>query len=361
MLKIDAMMDKFPHFYDKSILTQLYGFLKSFADEFDITVNNYINRADNDIGIMTTDGADLDWRWGAFMGFPRFNGESDDSYRVRLSNIINAMNGGTRESIKYAVALFLGLDNNKKEMDKRIKVVDAWEFPDAVDQSYGNFVVEIILDGDNFPVLYPNGLNADDIGNIIQTVKAAGTFCDLHFVILLVKENLVVKSSTGYIIYTGRYCGTWPERSKQGMIDDLDIVIKTDVQSSIYRMPYTKDISSGIYPQIAKHGMIDSLDIIAETDAANIVYQTPHTGEIDSGVYPQVARHGMIDNVNIIAETDIANMMYQMPHTGEIDSGIYPNISTHGSIEVGSIGTSSAGESSPYSIRMCGTTLGNIL
>ena len=77
MDKIEAIVQRLPHFYaaydNKSIM---YGILKAFADEFDIVVNDYINRSDNDIGIMTTDERDLEWRWGALMGFPRLRNET---------------------------------------------------------------------------------------------------------------------------------------------------------------------------------------------------------------------------------------------------------------------------------------------
>ena len=110
MDKIEAIVQRLPHFYaaydNKSIM---YGILKAFADEFDIVVNDYINRSDNDIGIMTTDERDLEWRWGALMGFPRLRNETYERYRMRLVNMVNALRGGTAPAIRYAVALMLGI------------------------------------------------------------------------------------------------------------------------------------------------------------------------------------------------------------------------------------------------------------
>ncbi len=179
MDKIEAIVQRLPHFYaaydNKSIM---YGILKAFADEFDIVVNDYINRSDNDIGIMTTDERDLEWRWGALMGFPRLGNESYEKYRMRLVNMVNALRGGTATAIRYAVALMLGIADDTTETEKKIKVYDAWEYDNTPEgfKEYGNFVVIITLDGEDFDVHYYDGIEGD-IDDIIKVVKAAGTNC----------------------------------------------------------------------------------------------------------------------------------------------------------------------------------------
>lgn len=179
MDKIETIVQRLPHFYaaynDKS---KMYGLLKAFADEFDIVVNDYINRSDNDIGVMTTDARDLEWRWGSLIGFPRLGNESYERYRMRLVNMVNALRGGTAPAIRYAVALMLGIADDTTETEQKIKVYDAWEYdntPQGYD-AYGNFVVVIKINGEDFDIHYYDGIE-DDIDDIIKVVKAAGTNC----------------------------------------------------------------------------------------------------------------------------------------------------------------------------------------
>lgn len=181
MDKIEAILDKIPHYYNKDTSSKIYNILKSFADEFEITGAQYIDRADNDIGIITTVADDLDWRWGKFLGVKRKINEPDDSYRLRLVNTINSLHGGTAEAIRYAVALILGISDNDERMDRQIKIYDAWNFDAAPNKEYGNFVVYIRFDGNmDYSDIYYDGIE-DDIADIVDGVKAAGTNCAVIF------------------------------------------------------------------------------------------------------------------------------------------------------------------------------------
>lgn len=178
MDKIEAILTRLPHFYAKDEKSQMYQVLKAFADEFDIFVERFINRADNDLGIMTSDARDLDWRWGHMLGFPRFNGEKDEAYRMRLVNLVNALRGGTAPAVQYAVALVLGIADDTTETAKKIKVYDAWEYENTPQgwDAYGNFVVVIRLNGEDFDIHCYEGIEID-IDQLIHVVKAAGTNC----------------------------------------------------------------------------------------------------------------------------------------------------------------------------------------
>lgn len=178
MDKIEAMLTKLPHFYAKEETSQIYNLLKAFADEMEIVVSQYIERADNAIGIMTTDARDLDWRWGRMMGFDRHDGEADEAYRMRLVNMINALRGGTAPAVQYAVALILGFADNTDEMDRKIHVIDSWKAENVPPEfvAFGNFVVVVKLDAEDFDLHYYDGADAD-IDEIVKVVKAAGTNC----------------------------------------------------------------------------------------------------------------------------------------------------------------------------------------
>lgn len=183
MDKIEAILDRIPKFYVRDKASKIYGVLKAFASEFDIAEAEYINRADNAIGIMDTDPRDLDWRWGEFLGVHRLINETDESYRMRLVNTINSLHGGTADAIRYAVALILGIADDDVRMKRQILIYDAWKYPNSPEgmKAYGNFMIVVKFDGDSdFDDIYYNGIESD-IANVVSVVKAAGTNCAVVF------------------------------------------------------------------------------------------------------------------------------------------------------------------------------------
>lgn len=315
---MEVILTRLPHFYDKSEVSNMYQILKAFADEFDIFVDKYIVRADDDLGIMSTDARDLDWRWGHMLGFPRYNGEKDESYRLRLVNMINALRGGTAPSIQYAVALAMGIADDVDETNKRIHVYDAWEYPDLQEhlKIYGNFVVEIVLDSGEMSTKYPSGIVSDDIADIIHVTKAAGTFCTLYIGIALRDEHIIIDISTGYVKYHHRRTGTYPRRSRRGKIDNLDIIIKTHNDGLGYRNPFTGEIVSGVFPVTSTHGKVSTGNIEINAGGHGIDYFMPYTGEVNSGTYPRHYRVGAIVNGDLVVLSGRGDTKYRLPETG---------------------------------------------
>lgn len=177
MDKVTEILRRIPHFYQKEPDTNIYNVVNAFAVEFETVDDEYLQRADNALGVMTTDARDLGWRWGSFLGVPRTINETDNGYRMRLVNTINSLHGGTAQAIQYAVGLIMGVTNDQAKMDRQIKIWDAWEYPDAPDdiKKPGNFVIVIKFDNDDdISDQYYDGIE-DDILAIVSSVKAAGT------------------------------------------------------------------------------------------------------------------------------------------------------------------------------------------
>lgn len=177
MDKISTILNRIPHFYERDATSKMYNVLNAFASEFDIVNVDYIQRADNDVGIMETDPRDLGWRWGNFLGVQRTINETDEEYRMRLVNTINSLHGGTADAIRYAVALILGIADDSERIERQIKIYDAWKYGavPAENRTYGNFVIVIKFDNDSdFDDIYYDGIE-DDIINVVSGVKAAGT------------------------------------------------------------------------------------------------------------------------------------------------------------------------------------------
>lgn len=191
MNKLEAILDRLPGYYNKHEQSQVYNLLKAFSDEYEIAYSNFISRADNAIGIETTNGDDLDWRWGALLNVIRQNNESDDTYRGRLSSVLNSLQGGTASSIKYAVAVFLGLADNPTKADRCIQIYDGWKYPNAdiEMQQYGHLICVFKLDSEDRDIYYP-GIE-DDIKRQIDIAKAAGVAT--HVIVELVRYEVLSK------------------------------------------------------------------------------------------------------------------------------------------------------------------------
>lgn len=187
MNKLEAILNRLVSYYDKDDKSQIYNILKAFADEFEIVSSEYINRADNAIGVETTDGRDLDWRWGSFLNIARQDGEDDDTYRKRLSSVANSLQGGTAASIRYAVAISLGLANDDAKAERCIKIYDGWKYPNAEEEmrAYGHVVCVFKFKSEDRD-LYYDGIE-EDVVEAMNRAKAAGIIT--HVLIEYTRHN----------------------------------------------------------------------------------------------------------------------------------------------------------------------------
>jgi len=127
MDKLEAVLGRLPSFYNTTETSNMYGLMKSFTDELQVQLDS-IDRADDMIGISSTRGSDLEYRWGNILGFPRISNETDDQYRARLKNSVQTMVGGTKSSIQFAVGVGLGISTDQTKMDDMIHIYDAWDY-----------------------------------------------------------------------------------------------------------------------------------------------------------------------------------------------------------------------------------------
>lgn len=187
MNKLGAILNRLVSYYDKDDKSQIYNILKAFADEFEIVSSEYIDRADNAIGVETTDGRDLDWRWGSFLNIARQDGEDDDTYRKRLSSVANSLQGGTAASIRYAVAISLGLANDDAKAERCIRIYDGWKYPNAEEEmkAFGHVVCVFKFETEDRD-LYYDGIE-EDVVEAMNRAKAAGIIA--HALIEYTRHN----------------------------------------------------------------------------------------------------------------------------------------------------------------------------
>lgn len=180
MTKVELMQGKLPAFYKKYAgdNSVLYAVINAMADA-NMDSSNILDRLYDAVGIDTTDDADLERRWGSLLSLYR-NNDSFVSYRNKLKLAVPSLIGGTKESIKYAIASIIGVEKDSKVISDYIRVYDAWEYAgdiQNVDRGYGNFICIIDMNvGGGAIDVEPEILNA------INSVKAAGTNCTVYYI-----------------------------------------------------------------------------------------------------------------------------------------------------------------------------------
>ena len=135
--ELESVLSKLPGYIDTSSDSTFYNVIKAFVDEL-MLLQGSIDELHAMIGVDTTYGEDLDARWGALLNLQRNNGETDDEYRYRLQLATTSMIGGTKNALKYCVAVGIGFMGNNVN---RINVYDAWDYPGDYNHKEPGYVI----------------------------------------------------------------------------------------------------------------------------------------------------------------------------------------------------------------------------
>ena len=163
----------------------------------------------------------------------------------------------------------------------------------------------------------------DEIVKAVNIYKSLRSKLEDDAIVYRAREEFILKTSTGYITYHNRACGTYPQTMMQGDYNLADILAQIAAGSMIYNNPLSGDIVSGTYPHSAKQGDISYPGLLLETGTQDHLYENPAAGELNSGEYPDTAVQGDIQGPGI------------------------------------KLGTKSASES--INIRMCGSSPGSLM
>lgn len=176
MDKLITTLNRLPQFYNREDTSSIiYNVVKAFVDEINV-MHSDNTRVDNMLGVDTTNGVDLEYRWGKLLMLPRKNNESDDAYRSRLKLSITSLSGGTADAIQYSIAVGLNINNDPSAM-ARIHIYDAWNYiPGGVPTAYGNIVCDIDLNNMRF-----DASMEQIVIDSANSVKASGTQITLIF------------------------------------------------------------------------------------------------------------------------------------------------------------------------------------
>jgi len=179
MDRLSNILSTIPQFYNyDDTRSIIYNIIKAISEELD-DLQILINQIDDLIGINNTNSSDLYNRWGSLLNIPKRYNESDDAYRNRLKLSCTSISGGTKQSIIYAIAISLDLQNlPDTDINNAIKVYDGWEYSD--DYEYGTIVCIIDLKYREF---------SEDLRSIIQDAindsKASGIVSYIIFLNLI--------------------------------------------------------------------------------------------------------------------------------------------------------------------------------
>lgn len=264
MSNIDLIQEKLPRFYRKYPIkgenerSNMYPILLAFSSLLDST-STIVDRIDGMMGIDTTYNEDLYHRWGSILGISKGNG-SWELFRNKIKLAMLSGVGGTKQAIKFAVAIIASIEDNAELQDKYIQVIDAWEYngkivpnefdpnfdPVLNDESftlndtfklnneydphkYGGFVVILDLAANEMILTPDNGT----VWDTINTVKAAGT--------------------NGYLIYIYTTDDGCNIHGEYDILDKLVDIFSDKGRLIGYNLPYYPNLNDEIY----SHGLND--------------------------------------------------------------------------------------------------------
>lgn len=110
-------------------------------------------------------------------------------------------------------------------------------------------------------------------GEILRQVEIYKSFRSvLDGIIFRSSSIIVIGIQCGWIAYSSRRCGTFPERARQGEIDTFPIVVETAKGGMVYRTPFTGEPDAGTWPETATQGSMKSANLKASSPMEGVAY-----------------------------------------------------------------------------------------
>lgn len=179
---------------------------------------------------------------------------------------------GTRKSVEDALsAIYPGT------------VVEEWF-------EYGGkpYYFRVILDVTSPREAIDNG----KILRVLNLYKPLRSHLEDDAIIYRSRIHVLISTSCGYVIYSARRCGTYPQVATRGGIALELVLVATLDGQTVYSTPATGNAITGTHPQTATQGGRSNAIVIVENQDGGAVYAAPSTGDATTGTYPQTATHG---------------------------------------------------------------------
>lgn len=127
-------------------------------------------------------------------------------------------------------------------------------------------------------------LSHDEIVRAVNLYKSLRSHLEDDAIAYRTSCNMELGVATGYVIYTVRVCGTYPETATQGLLLDLGIDANTAKGGMLYTVPAVGEINAGTYPSAAVQGDVDDIGVLALTDSGGAEYTTIACGSDPEGL-----------------------------------------------------------------------------
>ena len=166
--------------------------------------------------------------------------------------------------------------------------------------------------------------------------------------------GIEIVTSSGYIVYAVRRCGTFPKTATQGGISTGSIVIETDEFGGSYAHPRAGQLDVGTFPATATQGRTAASQI----EVLTVDNGEAYTPEKLAGTYPETATQGIDDAGYIVVQTAGSGSTYAAPASGDLTTGLHPATATSGGTSGGGLVAEESGFGVPYVTKVCGSTPG---
>lgn len=166
--------------------------------------------------------------------------------------------------------------------------------------------------------------------------------------------GIEIMTSSGYIVYAVRRCGTFPKTATQGGISARNIVIVTDEFGGSYAHPRTGQLDAGMFPATATQGRTAA----SEIEVLTVDNGGAYAPEKLAGTYPETATQGFDDAGYIVVQTADGSSTYTAPASGDLTTGTHPATATSGGMSGGGLVAEESGLGVSYIAKVCGSAPG---
>ena len=166
--------------------------------------------------------------------------------------------------------------------------------------------------------------------------------------------GIEIVTSSGYIVYAVRRCGTFPKTATQGGISAGNIIIVTDEFGGSYAHPRTGQLDAGTFPATATQGHTAA----SEIEVLTVDNGGAYAPEKLAGTYPETATQGFDDAGYVVVQTADGSSTYAAPASGDLTAGLHPATATSGGTSGGGLVAEESGLGVSYIAKVCGSAPG---
>lgn len=137
-----------------------------------------------------------------------------------------------------------------------------------------------------------------------------------------------IKSHIRSYIFEYDLCGTKPDISTIGKIDENSIVLESILRGYLFEAIRTGNERTGLFPDISTLGIIDKIDTLVENQIIKVLFESMYSGIERTGLIPNNSMVGSVYSLDTLLESKDMIMLFENMITGS-----KPDISTVGDRE----------------------------